>query len=202
MTKDVFLSKLKDALNRMPEKELEDTLGYYSEMIDDRIEEGLSEEEAVASVGTIEEIVAQFPDDTPPSEILPGKKKSKWTLKGWEIALLALGSPIWLSLGVAALAVIFSLWVSLFSVIISLWATFAAVVASGIGCTAGGIILTVVGKISEGLVSIAAGLVCSGFGILLFFGCKWVTRQCISLTKKLLLWIKTFFIRNRGGSLE
>ena len=41
-------------------------------------------------------------------------------LKAWEIVLLVLGSPLWLSLGLAAIAVIFAFYVVLWSVSVSL----------------------------------------------------------------------------------
>lgn len=200
MKKDIFLAELKAALSALPEKEIEDTVSFYNEMITDSIEEGSTEEEAIASVGTIEEIVAQVVDYTPLSKILIEKMKPKKRLRFWEILLLALGSPIWLSLGIVALAVIFSLWISLWAGIISLWAVFASVSVSGFGCMLGGIVLTAVGRVPEGLLSLSVGLVCGGMGILLFFVCKWITVQFIKLTKKLLLWIKTIFTRNRGDN--
>ena len=200
MKKDIFLAELKAALSALPEKEIEDTVSFYNEMITDSIEEGSTEEEAIASVGTIEEIVAQVVDYTPLSKILIEKMKPKKRLRFWEILLLSLGSPIWLSLGIVALAVIFSLWISLWAGIISLWAVFASVSVSSFGCMLVGIVLTAVGRVPEGLLSLSVGLVCSGMGILLFFVCKWITVQFIKLTKKLLLWIKTIFTRNRGDN--
>ena len=202
MTKDVFLEKLKEALSDQPEKEVENTISFYSEMIADRVEDGLSEEDAVSSVGTVEEIVAQVVDHTSRSKISILNTKPSKRLRPWEILLLVLGSPIWLSLGIAVLAVVFSFWISLWAVIISLWSVCVSMVASGFGCTFGGIVLAATGKLPEGLVALSAGLVCGGLGILLFFGCKWITDRCIALTKKLLLWSKTILKRNRGEHHE
>ena len=54
MNKQAFLERLRKALSGLPPKEQEERITFYSEMIDDRMEEGLSEEEeAVASIGTI-----------------------------------------------------------------------------------------------------------------------------------------------------
>ena len=55
MDKQEFLSKLRAKLFGLPQKELEERLSFYSEMIDDRIEEGLSEETAVKELGTVYE---------------------------------------------------------------------------------------------------------------------------------------------------
>ena len=97
---------------------------FYAEMLDDRIEEGLSEEEAVAAAGAVEEIVRQTVDETPLAKIAKERVRPKRHLKAWEIVLLALGSPVWLSLGIAAAAVILAVYVSLWDVIVSLWAVF------------------------------------------------------------------------------
>lgn len=122
MSKQEFLAQLRKGLSGLPQDDIEERLTFYSEMIEDRIEEGLSEEEAISAAGSIDEIVAQVVADIPLAKIARERIKAKRRLKAWEIVLLALGSPIWLSLGIAAVAVILSLYVSLWSVIISLWA--------------------------------------------------------------------------------
>ena len=50
MTKKEFLARLRRGLAQLPPEEREERLAFYSEMIDDRMEEGLSEQEAVASL--------------------------------------------------------------------------------------------------------------------------------------------------------
>ena len=51
MNKQEFIVALCDRLVGLPEQEVEDRIGFYCEMIDDRIEDGLSEEDAVAAIG-------------------------------------------------------------------------------------------------------------------------------------------------------
>lgn len=46
MTKSDFLDLLREKISRLPEWEAAKTVVYYSEMIDDRIEDGMSEEDA------------------------------------------------------------------------------------------------------------------------------------------------------------
>ena len=60
MNKQEFLTELKKALSPLSKADLEERLSFYSEMIDDRMEEGLSEEEAVAAIGSPDEIAAQI----------------------------------------------------------------------------------------------------------------------------------------------
>ena len=59
MTREQFLNELKAALTAMEEKEKEAVLSYYAEMIDDRIEAGMSEEAAVMAMEPVPEIAAR-----------------------------------------------------------------------------------------------------------------------------------------------
>lgn len=52
MTKEEFLTKLSNGLSGYPAKDREEYLLFYGEMIDDRMEEGLTEEDAVGEIGT------------------------------------------------------------------------------------------------------------------------------------------------------
>ena len=65
MDKKEFMSELKEKLCGLPKKELEERLSFYGEMIDDRIEEGLSEEEAVNATGGADEVAGQVLGDIP-----------------------------------------------------------------------------------------------------------------------------------------
>ena len=59
MHKHEFLAQLRKGLSGLPRDDVEERLSFYSEMIDDQMEEGLSEEEAVSAAGSVDEIVAQ-----------------------------------------------------------------------------------------------------------------------------------------------
>jgi len=59
MTKSEFILSLSEALASLPGRERSRVLEYYEEMIDDRIESGMTEEDAVAAMGSIEEILKE-----------------------------------------------------------------------------------------------------------------------------------------------
>lgn len=195
MTKMEFLLDLTGKLSPLPWEEIADRWDYYSEMIDDRMEDGLSEEEAVAELGTVEEVAAQILSDIPLSTLVKEKIKSKRRLRAWEIVLLALGSPIWLSLLIAAFAVVLSLYFVSWAVIISLWAIFISLVVCTLGCIAGGILLAVFGGRLAGIAMLAAGILCAGLSIFMFFGCKAATKGILLLTKKFAVWLKNRLIK-------
>ena len=195
MNKQDFIASLRASLSGLPKQDVEDRLNFYSEMIDDRIEEGLTEQEAVLAIGSVTTVSSQIIADIPLSKIAKEKIKPKRGLRAWEILLLALGSPIWLSLLIAAFAVVFSLYVSVWSVIISLWAVFASLVAFVAGGIIAGIIFIVVGNVLTGVCTIGTALVCGGLSIFGFFGCKAATKGLLWLTKKLALGIKKCFVK-------
>ena len=57
MTKQEFIDEIKSRLNGLPEEEIQKSLDYYSEMIDDRIDDGMEEEEAVGEIGSVDDAV-------------------------------------------------------------------------------------------------------------------------------------------------
>ena len=199
MNKQEFFSALRMGLSGLPQKDIEERLLFYSEMIDDRMEEGLSEEEAVAAVGSVEEIASQVVEEIPLAKIAKERIKPKRRLRVGEILLLALGAPIWLSLGIAALAVIFLVYVSLWSVIISLWAVFVSFAVCGVAGVIAGIGFVAGGHTLSGLAVIGAACVCAGLGIFVFYGCKAATKGIVLLTKKIAIWTKSCFIKKEDA---
>ncbi|MBQ9735958.1 MAG: DUF1700 domain-containing protein [Clostridia bacterium] len=183
MNKSVFLSMLREKLSGLPEEDRNERLAFFSESIDDRVEEGLSEEEAVAALGTVEEIATQVIADTPLVTIVRKKLTPKKRLRGWEILLLVLGSPVWLSLGVALAAVALSLYATLFAVIVSLWAVFVSLLGGALGGVLGGATVALSQEMLPGLALVGAGVLAAGLSVFVFFGCKAATRGICALTK-------------------
>lgn len=197
MTKIGFLLALRDKLGALPKEELEERLSFYSEMIEDRMEDGLSEEEAVADIGSVDEIAAQIVTDVPLVALVKEKIKPKRQLRTWEILLLALGAPVWFSLIVAAVSVAFSLYAVLWATVASLWSVFGALIAGAGGGLVGGSTFMLGGYLLPGLGTAGAALVCGGLAIFAFFGCLALTKGAVWLTKKMGLGIKLAFAK--GG---
>lgn len=192
MTKIKFLLELNEKLTTLPQHDVEERLRFYSEMIEDRMEEGLSEEDAVAAVGTIDEIVAQiYADILPEKTIITKREKKKF--KTWEIVLLAVGSPVWFALLVAAIAVAISLYVSMWSLIIALWSVFVSLAVCSVAGVAVGIGFACQGNVVSGCAVIGMALVCAGLAIFFFCGCKAATDGAVRLTQKIAYGIKGYF---------
>lgn len=219
MTKLKFLLELEKKLSALPQEDIEEQLTFYCEMIEDRVEEGIAEEEAVAQIGVIEEIAAQILAEHTSEKAACGEEivtaeevfaaeegKSKRTYKTWEIVLLVLGSPIWISLLIAVLAVAFSLVVSvlaigfslvvsLWAVVVSLWAVFVALVACAAVLPVAAVYFICIDYVLSGLAVIGASLVCGGLAIFFFYGCKLATKGMALLTKLTAVSLKKCFRR-------
>ena len=177
MTKLQFLLALHENLKGLPKEDVEERLSFYSEMIEDRMEEGLTEEDAVAAVGTVGEIAAQITEQAP-------KKSQKRRFTAWEIVLLAVGSPVWLSLLIAVFAVALSLYICLWAVIVSLWAVFASLAASAFAFLLACPVLLFNKQVPAGMILLAASVALAGLAIFFFCGSKAATIGIIQLTRK------------------
>ena len=228
MNKHEFLAALRRELTALPHGELTEQLNFYNEMIDDRMEEGMTEEDAVAGIGSVEGIAAVILADraadgdpiprsekpaeegtSDPCDDIPqqdntrtdgsasepkGSPDETSKLRPWEIALIVLGSPLWIPLLIAAAAVVFSLFVALASVVLSLFVTLWTVVGSlwtiplTLGVTAVAGICAVPVAVVSGrwflvLAMPGAGCLLAGLCILSVFGCALLTRGMAWLTR-------------------
>ena len=198
MNKQEFLLALRGALSDLSETDIEASLDYYAEIIDDRMEEGDAEADAVASLGSVVTVAEQILLDMPLTKLVKARVKPKRRLRTWEIVLLAVGSPVWFSILVALAAVALSLYVVLWSVVISLYAVDVSLAACLLGGIGGGIVLCTTGNLLPALFLLGVGLVCGGLSIFLFFGCKAVTKGVFVLTKMILWSVKKCFVRKEG----
>ena len=194
MKKQEFLRALKKRLSGMKKQDVEERLIFYSEMIDDRMEEGLTEEEAISDIGSVYDVSARIIAETAADGV-----KLKGRHRIWEIVLLVLGSPIWLSLAAAALAVILSLYVVLWSLIVSAWAIFVSSIASAISGVIASIFFVLDGNGLTGIAMAGAGILCAGLSIFLFLGCKMATKSIIRQSKKIALGIKKYFSKKENA---
>lgn len=198
MNKNEFLSELRAGLAGLPQDDVEERIAFYGEMIDDRVEEGVTEEEAVGMIGSVDEIVSQIIAEIPLAKIVREKITPKRTLKAWEIVLICLGFPLWLPLLIAFGSVVFSLYVVAWSLIVSLWAIELSFVASSFAGLAAAVAYIIRGDAVSGVALIGASIFLAGLSIFTFFGCVALSKGIIRLTKKAALGIKSLFIRKES----
>lgn len=195
MTKQEFISILRKKLNKFPNQEVEDRISFYSEIIDDSIEEGLTEEEAVLKIGNVDEIVKQIASEIPLIKIVKNNAKANRKFKTWELTLLIVGAPLWFSLLIALFAGIFSICVSLWAVVVAFYGVAVGFIVGGIAMVILGCVFIFIKSAPEGLVVIGTGLILTGVGILFAFVFKYLTKSLIKLTKLTVFTVKKAFVR-------
>ena len=194
MDKYDFLSALDERLEGLPEADRRATLDYYAEILDDLIEGGATEREAVASLGSVEVIAEEILLDTPLPKLVKAKMKKR-RMTGVEITLLAVGFPVWFPVLVALLATVFVVYVSLWVVVISLYAADLSFAVSAPAGLLGTILMLVAGEPAGALLFLGATLILAGLAVLTFFGCNAAAKGMIRLGRLTLRGIKACFIR-------
>ncbi|HEY2420426.1 MAG TPA: DUF1700 domain-containing protein [Neobacillus sp.] len=186
MNKAVFLSELASKLEALPRTEVNKSLAFYSEIIDDRMEEGMDEEEAIGGLGNIEEIAREVMLDATPLQkiILPSDPISKL-----DYTLLILSIPLLILL----FALIFLFYVTIWLVIIALFLVEFSFVLAGIA----GIVAAIIdfsNNIPFNSLMIVGGLICLGLGIFTFAPIKKVCKKIMGLTTWFMRKIKSIFL--------
>lgn len=193
MDKQTFFRALRENLRGLPQEDAERSLEFYEEMVNDRMEEGASEEEAVAALGSVEEITAQVLSEIPLAKLVKAKVKPNRALKVWEIVLLILGAPVWLPLILAVAVVLLAVYVTLWALLFSLYAMdFSMVVCGVVFIVAAPFYIPAAPSL---FAVMGAGLILEGLGIFCFFGLNQLGKWALVFGKKSLLGIKSLFIR-------
>ena len=175
MNKTQFCALLGNKLKPyLSPKEMYKTLNFFEEMIDDRIDEGLSEEEAVSQLGDINIIVDQILDEH--------NIEKKQTKLIWRFIPQKISSELGFIIGVLLFPVwitIFALGASLFIVILSI---IFSIVLTIIAIFIGGILLILKSpfyliyerNISYFLDTLGFGFVNTGIGLI---GIYWLLKM-------------------------
>lgn len=166
MNKQEFLARLRQGLEGFPRAEVEERIEFYSEMIDDRIEEGKSEELAVAEMGPVDNVIRQIISEIPiqkivRSRIIPKKKMSSLKI----ILLWIFGFPIWLPILIIGVVFFLVSYILLWSFVFCLGAVTVALFASTVICLAAAVGQLFAGNIFMVCAAISIAMICMGVGI-------------------------------------
>jgi len=193
-----FINALGVRLRALPPEEINQVLNYYVESIDDRMEDGMSEEAAIEALGDLDALSGSILQEhgilpAPQTKPVPAAfHREKRPMRWWMILLIVLGSPIWLSIGVSLFAVALSLYIVLWALILSFWAVAGSFALGGL---AGAVIMPFASIFPDTLPVrvLAAGLLLAmaGGGAMLLPLCFRVTCWFTRLHGKLYVWIRT-----------
>lgn len=197
MNKQEYLESIRSRISAMPADDVNRFMDYYSEMIDDRVEDGLSEEEAVADMGSPDAAVEQILEDMPLTKLVKEKIKPKHELKAWEVVLIVLGSPVWIPLLITAVVLLLTLWIVAFALLISFYAVVLSFVAAGIGGLICAIPLFIANSPYTAVLMLGAALIGIGIAILFVVSVKPVTVGIFKVCKASVNGIKRMFVKEK-----
>lgn len=192
MTKQLFLNELSAALHGLPREERYRTLRYYDELIDDRMEDGQSEEEAVSGLGEPEQVAREILGEEEPA-VSTGTGR-----KVWIIILLVLGFPFWGSLLLAAVIVLLCVYLCLFLPAFVLGVLALASLAGAVVGVAGTpfLILDVglfTGGLPAGLFQLGLSVALLGLAVLSALGFYFTGKATVKAGRAIWRWIRRSF---------
>ena len=195
MSKKEFFALFRQELSGLPKEDLEERIAFYDEIINDKMDEGKTEEEAIAELDSVQTIVDQIADETSLVKLVKEKYKLKRSLRGWEITLLILGFPLWFPLLITGIVLLFVFYVLTW--LISIIAVSIEVGLAGYGVAAIiGFAASVVDSSAE-IMLLGMGIGSIGAAILFIFVCKLAFQFNLKISKGLFLGIKKSFMIRR-----
>ena len=197
MTKKEFLSELRSKLQGLPPEDIDERVSFYEEMINDRIDDGKTEEEAIADIGTVDDVVKEIAKDTPLVKLVKEKMKPRRRIRAWEIVLIVLGFPLWFPLLITALVLIMVFWILVWVLVIVTYTVEIALSAASVAGVVAFAAYFLNGEMNY--TAIGASIMCAGAAILFVFACIGATKGSIALTKGIITGIKMLFIGKKKG---
>jgi len=195
VNKREFLSMIENRLRGIPQDDIDRVLEYYSEFIDDRMEDGLTEEEAVAAADPIDKIVEQTLKVVSLPKLMKEKARPKRALRTWETVLLIVGSPVWVPLLIAAFVIVLAVYIVIWSVVVALYAVDVALWASAVALSVCGSFYAFTGNFGAGILLIGAGMIVAGVALLMGCICKLVAKGMAKLSRLIMRGIKSCFLK-------
>lgn len=197
MTKNDFLNKLTEALFGLPHEEVKKSIDYYSEIIDDAVEDGEAETAVIARLGSIEDIAEKIINETPLRKFVKEDVKN-YNMSLPVVLLIIISSPVWLPILTAIFAVAFSLYISIWSIVASLFAVFAALALSGVSALIISPFLLFVRPL-KAMLLFGTALMCIGLSVFMFYLSVWSAKMIVKLTVLIARKTKNIFIRKGSG---
>ena len=201
MSKSEFKQYVSDRLSNYPKDEVDKWIEYYDEMIDDAIEDGKTEDEAVAMLGDADNVVTSIKVELPLSTLVRTTAKeevSKRKGNTLAIVLLILGSPIWGSIAIVFLALLLTFYLVIWSIIVACWATVAGIGVLGIGSIFCSVFMIVNGTFGSVLIYLGVGVIALAILMLAGLAMVHVTRFLIKGTAYVIRGVKRSLF-TKGG---
>ena len=195
MKREEYLDRIRALLQNLPPEDLERSLAFYAESIADRMEDGMSEEEAVASMESPEEAANAILLEQPLPTLVKVRVKERRRLSALEILLLVLGFPLWLPLLLTALVLVFTFILLAWVLVLVPASVCLALGVSAIAVLFAGVLSLTKITLPAILAAPGAALILAGLAILAGFIVVGTLRLALIVTRALVRGLKSLLIR-------
>ena len=195
MKREEYLGRIRALLQNLPPEDLERSLAFYAESIADRMEDGMSEEEAVASLESPEEAANAILLEQPLPTLVKVRVKERRRLSALEILLLVLGFPLWLPLLLTALVLVFTFILLAWVLVLVPASVCLALGVSAIAVLFAGVLSLTKITLPAILAAPGAALILAGLAILAGFIVVGTLRLALIVTRALVRGLKSLLIR-------
>jgi len=198
MNKNEFLNELSKKLSALPQVEIEKSVAYYDEIISDRMEDGMSEEEAIGALSDVDKIVNDIMHDMSLPTLMKArlnKSKDKASNKALWLTLVIIGSPIWFPILISLGVIILSIYIVAWSIILTIYAvelSFGLTFVAGIFA---GLVLCFTSHPGAGLAMFGSAFILGGLAILMFKPIIILTKEFAKFTAYIARKTKSLFIK-------
>ncbi|HIY82410.1 DUF1700 domain-containing protein [Rubneribacter sp.] len=192
-SKQAYLEALRRELASLPAAEADKSVAFIEEMIDDRMEDGATEAEAVAALGSPAEVARSIAAELPPIPGAVAKLKTGSRAANWVLAVVL--SPLWVPLAAAAALTAASVYLTIWALALSVWLLAIGLLLGGplgLGTLA---YCWIIGMPVVGLWQLGGGLLCFGLGVFCLFGAMRASAWLVRASHRYAAMVKSLFVR-------
>lgn len=167
-------------------------------MIDDAVENGETEQDVTARLGSVDEVADKIINEMPLGKIVKANVRER-NISAAATALLIVGSPVWFPLSLSVIVVALAVYAAVWSAIIACFAADAALAMSGVAMPVASP-FAVTATPWKAMLLFGLALVCIGATVIVFYLSIWVAKLFIRLTGYSIRKLKRTLIE--GGNHE
>ena len=195
MTKNEWIAELRGLLERrgVPASEVADALEYYAEAIDDRVEQGFSEQQALEEIGSPAQACDAVAETVPVAKRAVAAATATRERKALIGVLLLVSAVFWVPLAFGLLGAAASVYATIWAAVLVVWTGIGSLLACGLGAVPLACYSASCGALAEGLFSGGGLLALGALGVML-------VPLGIIASVLFVRWVAHFFLRvARGG---
>ncbi|MDO4778845.1 MAG: DUF1700 domain-containing protein [Tissierellia bacterium] len=193
MGKKEFLNSIIKKMSDFPKTEVDKAIEYYSEIIDDKKESGMTEQAAIESLGPIDEIIEELYLNSPMKTLIKKRLFPDKSLSIWKNILIIFGSII-------SLPIIFTVALTIYLIfavlILMIYIINFSFIVTSIGVLISSIRMAFLSYYTQAIILFGMLLILIGVTILLLIFTFKISKKVSKFNSKYFRWLKSvFFIK-------